>query len=104
WPRAFSLERHIQSGALGFLLGEQIVLRLRIDAGVAVGLSESPLSTDQTLTEPDAGLCELTATVSDSMELRGYLRSLGGLAEVLAPPALRQAMAEEARAMAARYE
>ncbi len=104
FPVRFSLDKHIESGALGFLLGSRVSLHVRVDAGVAASLMESPLSSDQRVeAASEEGWCLLRASVSDSMELRGYLRSLGALVEVLEPLELREAMAAEARKLAACY-
>ena len=103
-PRGFDLDDYVASGALGFRKGEPIRLRLRVDPRLAVSLSESPLSEDQTLSPagPD-GWSKVVATVADTVVLRTWLRGHGSLVEVLAPKALRREMAAEAEATAARY-
>lgn len=105
-PRGFDLDAHIAGGNLGYLVGKEIPLALLVTDEFAESLRESAIAADQTLQKKRttrAGWTELTATVNDSMELRGWLRSLGALVEVTAPKALRASLAEEARAVATMY-
>jgi predicted DNA-binding transcriptional regulator YafY len=104
-PRGFALDDYIASGAIGFQQGDKpLKLRALVDARIATGLHEAPLSKDQQFKphrDPNAEL--LTATVADTTELRTWLRSHGPLIEVLSPKKLRSEMADDARATAKRY-
>jgi predicted DNA-binding transcriptional regulator YafY len=103
-PPGFNLQDHVQSGGAAFHYGRKLSLRLLMRKEAAITLRETPLSTDQVLREVDASQELLEATVPDTLELRAWLTSYGGLVEVLAPRELRDYMADTARAMAARYE
>lgn len=103
-PRNFDLDEHIRSGALGFLVGSRIQLRARVVDDIAPSLLEAPLGPDQELTPAEDGWQRVSVTVSDSMELRGWLRSLGMLIEVESPRVLRRAFATEAQELVALYE
>ena len=102
-PRGFNLDEHIRSGKLGFLVGPPVTLKARVQAAIAERLEDRPIDERQRLSRNRDGWCELQARVNDSMELRGWLRSLGPLIEVLGPKGLRAAMAEDASALRAMY-
>lgn len=102
-PRGFNLDAHIDSGKLGFVMGPPLRLRARVRDMIAERLEDVPLGDDQRLSPPQDGWCELDVTVNDSMELRGWLRSLGPLIEVQRPRALREAMQSDVAALAALY-
>jgi predicted DNA-binding transcriptional regulator YafY len=102
-PRGFNLDEHIRSGKLGFLVGPPLVLKARVQAAIAERLEDMPIDPGQRLSRPQDGWCSLEAHVNDSMELRGWLRSLGPLIEVLGPKKLRSAMSEDAAALGGLY-
>ncbi len=80
-----------------------IRLEARLAPEVGEGLFETPLSPSQTLKPDGSGWLKLTAKVPDTHQLRWWLQGFGRHVEVLGPPALREAMAETARGMAALY-
>jgi predicted DNA-binding transcriptional regulator YafY len=94
-PRGFDLDAHIQSGKVGFLMGPPLRVRARVREAIAERIEDSPIATDQRVGAPSDGWCQLEASVPDSMELRGWLRSLGPLIEVLSPSSLRLAMIQD---------
>jgi predicted DNA-binding transcriptional regulator YafY len=100
-PPGFQLDEHIRSGQLGFLVGPPLTLKARVQAAIAERLEDMPIDKDQRLSAARDGWCSLEARVNDSMELRGWLRSLGPLIEVLGPKKLREAMTEDAAALPA---
>lgn len=103
-PPGFSLKGLVEGGEFDFRLSPTpLALTLLIDDTVVVKLSETPLSANQRIVETADGRARLTATVSDTNQLRAWLRSFGAFIEVVAPAALRAEMADEARAAAARY-
>lgn len=65
--------------------------------------TETPLADDQLVEDAADGSQQISATVLDTAQLRRWLLSLGARVEVLAPPALRAAMAEEVHAAIQRY-
>jgi predicted DNA-binding transcriptional regulator YafY len=102
-PRGFDLDEHIRSGKLGFLVGPPLTLKARVQAAIAERLEDRPIDKDQRLSPAHDGWCSLEARVNDSMELRGWLRSLGPLIEVVGPKKLRAAMSEDVSALKQLY-
>ncbi len=83
-PR-FDLRAYVRDGHFGFGNGEEIQMRLRVDAAVAELLRETPVSADQAIVADASGGFELTATVVRSEQLRWWLRTYGSSVRVLAP-------------------
>ena len=102
-PRGFDLDRHLQEGGVAFRRGKPFKLRAQIGESVALTLQETPLSSDQTLAARGSDRWQLEATIADTLELRGWIRSYGSHIEVLAPKALRNEMALEAQRTVAMY-
>jgi predicted DNA-binding transcriptional regulator YafY len=103
-PPGFDLDAHIRAGNLGFRKGDApLELRLRLHPDVVQSVTEMPLVPDQRLVPERDGATRLEATVADTLDLRGWLKSYGPKVEVLSPPALRSAIAEELREAAALY-
>lgn len=90
-PKGFDLHAYAHSGAFGFMDNGPIKLVLRMEAGAAEHLYETPLSEDQAIS-PDArnGWVRIEATVRDTSQLGWWLAGFGSGVEVLAPPALRK--------------
>jgi predicted DNA-binding transcriptional regulator YafY len=102
-PRGFNLDEHLRAGKLGFLLGPPLHLRARVRDFIAERLEDVALGDDQRLGPARGGWCALDVRVHDSMELRGWIRSLGPLIEVLSPKALRAALREDVAALQSMY-
>ncbi len=79
----------------------QIVLRF--SPKVASFISERIWHSSQVLDEMPDGSITMQICVADPREMRPWIRSWGAEVEVLAPPALRQAIAEEAQRLATLY-
>ena len=75
-PKDFDLEKYDNDGRFGFGDGKRIRLTIRIAKDEGYHLLESPLSTDQQVTELDDAY-EITATVVDSAMLDWWLRGFG---------------------------
>jgi predicted DNA-binding transcriptional regulator YafY len=94
-PVAFDIDVFI-SREFGIRLGSQpieLVMRLR---GVLVKyLAETPVSADQQMSQIDDEWTEVRATLPDTVQLRTWLRSLGGDAVLLEPAGLRKALRKE---------
>ena len=84
-PEGFRLRDHLNTGGVSFLLGGPIALKAFIDGNAAITLAEAPLSRSQRLTPQPDGRELLEATLPDTLELRAWLRSYGGLIEILEP-------------------
>lgn len=75
-PKKFSLQKFDEDGKFGFGSGQRINLTFRIDKEVGLHLTESPLSSDQTVrTMPSE--YEISATVIDSVLLDHWLAGFG---------------------------
>lgn len=100
-PADFNLDAYIASGAFQFGEG---TLRLKawISADLADYLRETRLSEDQTL-EAEDDAYQLTATVSDSWQLRWWIRSQGTGIVVLEPVGLRKEVLEGLREASKKY-
>lgn len=83
YPKEFDLTRYDGEGRFAFGVGQQVRLAFRIDKSVGRHLTESPLALDQQVVEDDTCLA-ITATVTDSMLLRAWLRGLGDAIEEVA--------------------
>jgi predicted DNA-binding transcriptional regulator YafY len=95
-PADFNLDAYIASGALQFGEGT-LQLKAWVSADLADYLSETWLSKDQTLQAVDDGY-QLTTTVSDSWQLRWWIRSQGTAIVVLDPVGLREEILEDLKA------
>ena len=80
---------------------EEVVLRF--DPSVGQRVRESVWHRSQRLTELDDGRIELALTVAGIVEIRPWILSWGDAVEVVAPPALREAVAGMVQRAADRY-
>jgi proteasome accessory factor B len=80
---------------------EEVVLRF--DPSVANRVRESVWHRSQRLRELDDGRVELALTVAGIVEIRPWVLSWGDAVEVMAPPALREAVGGMVRRAADRY-
>lgn len=88
-PEGFDLDSYI-SRELSFPVGKDIKLKVLFnDKSDVQRLQESPISEDQRVQELHDGRFELTASISDSVQLRWWLRGYGDRVEVLSPKRLR---------------
>jgi predicted DNA-binding transcriptional regulator YafY len=99
----FDLDAYIAGGALGFRRGDPVRVVLRVDDRLAESLRETPLSDADRWARDTQGWSRLTATVANTVALKTWLLSHGSMVEVLAPKRLREEIAGEIRALAARY-
>lgn len=102
----FDVQTYIDNGGFGYALegAEQwVTLRARIDQDTARMLSETPLSEQQTLSEPQAdGWVELNALVSNDQQTLWWLQGFGARFDVLEPQNWRESIREQARLILAR--
>ena len=104
--KSFSLSEYVSSGAFGILVDEKkptLKLKLKIQEGPANTLRQTPLSTDQNISNPRKGFVTVKATVTNIMALRSFILSYGSTAEVLEPKSLRQELATDLKKAAALY-
>lgn len=89
----------------GIMHGEETVeVVLQFSPKAASRVKESMWHPSQEIDDLRDGGCLFTVYVSEPREMQPWIRSWGPDVEVLAPPALRQAVAEEAARMAALYQ
>jgi len=105
-PQDFDLGAYLrEQSAFDFPGTEELRLHLRVQGWMARHLEERRLSKDQRIA-PEAEVSDtwiVQATVRESERLVWWLRSHGEAVEVIAPAALRQRLAGEFSALAARY-
>jgi predicted DNA-binding transcriptional regulator YafY len=103
-PAGFSLDEHVKAGNVSFKLSpEPIELELLVTQVVVNTLTETKLSKGQTIETADGGRHRVRATVPDTIELRGWIKSYGAHIEVVAPENVRREIAQELREAANRY-
>lgn len=102
-PADFSIDEMIESGQFGFCSNGLITLEAILYKGMVDILSETPLSSDQTLTELEDAAVRLVATVPDTLQLKWWILGLGDSIEVLQPETLRRKIAESIDKMQSRY-
>jgi len=102
-PADFDLDRYIAEGEFHYPVGPEIKLEARFYRGAAAHLHETPLSTDQTITDLDTDHVLVTATVRDTEQLHWWLLGFGDLAEVIAPSTLRASLDESLTLAAQQY-
>ena len=97
----FDVQAYIDSGGFGYAAEgaeKSVTLRARIDQDAARMLSETPLSAQQQLSEPDTkGWVELIAVVPNDQQTLWWLQGFGARFDVLEPQAWRAAIREQAR-------
>ena len=89
-PKSFKMKSYIedeQSFAYP-LTPNKIKLEVLFDKDVAFHLSESKLSTDQTIEDLQDGWVLVKATVADTEELRWWLQGFGEMVDVIHPSGL----------------
>ncbi|EKK9973579.1 WYL domain-containing protein [Vibrio vulnificus] len=77
-PKEFKLSQYDADGRFGFGEGEKIFLELEVKQELALLMSESPISLDQTITQ-FGDLYKVSATVVESKLLEQWVTSLGDL-------------------------
>ncbi|MDR9455714.1 MAG: WYL domain-containing protein [Spiribacter sp.] len=103
-PADFDLSAYVNHGGLNFKLSDEpLAIELQVTAETAVHLEETPLSTDQRITNAQDGRRRITATVPDTAQLRWWLLGMGDQIEVTAPQALREELAERLNQALAQY-
>lgn len=86
-PKAFDLEQFDNDGGFGFGSGKRIQLELLMNRMAAVHLLESRLSADQTASD-EGEQVRIKATVTESEQLKWWLRGFGNAVRVVQPASL----------------
>lgn len=103
-PADFDFARYVASTGSKYHAQGRIRLRARFEAEAAEHLRDTPISSDQQMSEPNAsGWVELTATVESDETLRWWLLGFGSRVEVIEPGNLRQEISAELQRTAQMY-
>lgn len=103
-PPGFDLDRELEKGMAQFGdWGDPMTIQLRCHPDLAFHLGETPLATDQRMSEAGEGYMHVTATVNNTWQLRWWLLSQGAKVQVLAPEWLVKEIAEELASAAKAY-
>jgi predicted DNA-binding transcriptional regulator YafY len=103
-PPGFDLQEYAQSSVFGFMDNGPIKLVVRMESPAAAHLYDTPLSQDQVIANDEReGWLRITATVSDTSQLRWWLLGFGSQVEVVEPLTLREWVACEAGLTSAWY-
>jgi predicted DNA-binding transcriptional regulator YafY len=102
-PPGFDLDQYILEGEFHYPVGPEIKLEARFHRGAAAHLHETPLSTDQTITDLDVDQLPVTATVRDAEQLHWWLMGFGDLVVAIAPATLRAEMQKVVAAATMHY-
>ncbi len=84
----FNLDQFIADGELNYRLGPPIKLTVRFSKDAIAAVTETPLSEDQIIEALNDDWTQVSATVSNTHELRAWLRGFGREAIVMCPPDL----------------
>lgn len=102
-PDDFDPYRYL-ADAWGIMDDANVQIHLRFTADVAPRVRESLWHHSQQIVELPDGGCELTMIIGGIREIRSWVLGWGADVEVLAPPELRDEVADHGRRMAALYE
>lgn len=99
----FNLDEYLSAGFMQFGSGKALKVVAIVDEWLARILSETPLSTDQTIT-PEDEYYRVSATVIDSWQLDWWILSQSDAIEILKPAALRNKIAHKLLEASSQYQ
>ena len=104
-PPGFDIDAYVKAGHFGVLMSDQqLNLVIRMRSKWAALIEETPVSPDQAVGPDREGWRVITASVTDTLQLRRWLHGYGADIEVLEPPKLRREFADDARNAAEQYQ
>jgi predicted DNA-binding transcriptional regulator YafY len=98
-PLEFDIEDYVKD-AIGIMRGQPIKVELRFNKPTAAWVKDRIWHPTQTLTPLKSGELTMTLTVADNRELVGWVLSFGSGVRVIQPASLREAVRQEAKAIA----
>jgi predicted DNA-binding transcriptional regulator YafY len=98
-PLEFDIEDYVKD-AIGIMRGQPIKVELRFNTLTAAWVKDRIWHPTQTLTPLKSGELTMTLTVADNRELVGWILSFGSGVRVIQPVSLREAVRQEAKAIA----
>ncbi|MBL0715969.1 MAG: WYL domain-containing protein, partial [Desulfosarcina sp.] len=101
-PESLDMEA-LMATSFGVFTGEPVTIRVRFAPRVAGYIQEKIWHRSQRLTRQEDGGVIFEAEVAGTQEIKHWIMQWGRQAEVLAPDRLREAIRNEAAAMAANY-
>jgi predicted DNA-binding transcriptional regulator YafY len=102
-PAGFDPHRVLED-AWGIMRGERVTVKVVFARALAPYIRERLWHPSQTLRDLADGRVELAVRVADTLEVRRWIMGFGVQAEVLEPPSLREALRQEALALAEALE
>lgn len=102
--KGFNLATYVAEGNFGFGATTQMRVVLRFSKEAGEHLLDTPLASDQKITELRDGRLEAHATVTDSLQFRWWLLGFADGVEIIEPLELRNELAERLRRAADRYQ
>lgn len=102
-PMGFDFQAYVRTAGMKYQGNGRVVLVARFDADAAEHLRETPLSTDQVITDLVDGRVEVRATVEEDETLRWWLLGFGSMVEVIEPERLRDGIRNEVVTMSSIY-
>ena len=106
-PRNFSLKSYIDGGGFDYKdrANKSIKIKLRFYGEAGNNLHDTPLSDDQKIitVDDDLDIKIVSATVSDTWELRWWVLGFGSQVEVISPKILRDEFASQVKELSEMY-
>lgn len=105
-PENFNLKEYARDNVQKWDIEEDselIDFKAEFDNGIAFMIKESPISKNQIITEKEDGSIIVEAKIPDSVQLRGFLLSLGDQVKVTKPKVLRDFFKDTIMNLASMY-
>jgi predicted DNA-binding transcriptional regulator YafY len=102
-PNEFSLREFVEKGRMGYGDSKMSKIKLRFDRQRGEQFFETPLSSDQVISEEGKDFLLVTATIPITPQLRRWLLGFGADVEVIEPVSLRRDVVQTISAAGKRY-
>ena len=98
-PETFDAEKYLE-GAWGIIRGDIVTVKVAFARSLARYIRDRLWHPTQRFHDLDGGRLQMTLRVADTLEVRRWILGFGSEAEVLEPAALREALRQDAEALA----